>query len=261
MSSGIVTELSKLAAATGAVQDKLSLCANSVSNVSIGDFNIDGVVSLSAQPGYVTGDPTGFGYNTNFGVEVTFAGASARFARIADLGVNANANATNFTWSNSATVMDTVTDRGFKRIYRNKYFNTALTCNTTLPVIITSKFYDQGFNDHATNYNTTLATFVTLYSPPQPALSPTGGTRPPQPCTGGGGCFGATYTVGVAHGSFGEVIGTSSDIYLNGSLHGTTAAGSYTFGGLEGSRGYSAYCINNFGCQSPTIGFTTPAYI
>lgn len=261
MSSGIVTELSKLANATGAAQDKLSLCANAVSNVSIGDFNIDGVVSLSAQPGFVTGDPTGFGFNTIFGVEMTFAGASARFARIADLGSNAAANPTNFTWSNSANVPEVFQNRGFKKLYKNIYFNTATTCNTTLPVIITSKFRDQGFNDHATNYDTTLATFVTLYSPPQPALSPTGGTRPPQPCTGGGGCFGATYTVGVAHGSFGDVIGTSSDMYLDGVLHGTTSSGTYTFGNLEGSRGYSTYCINNFGCQSPTVNFTTPAYI
>lgn len=261
MSSGIVTELSKLASATGAVEDKLSLCANSVSNVSIGDFNINEVVSLSAQPGYVTGDPTGFGFNTIFGVEMIFGGVSARFNRIADLAVNPNANPTNFTWSNSATVMDTMTNRGFKRTYRNKFFNTSSTCDTTLPVIITSRFRDQNFNDHASNYNTTLVTFVTLYSPPKPSLSPTGGTRPPRPCTGGGGCNGATYTIAVAHGNFGNIQGSSSDIYLDGSFHGTTAAGSYTFYNLVGNTGYSAYSINEYNCQSSTIFFTTPAYV
>jgi len=263
MPIGAQTELSKLANAAGAAEDKLSLIGAAVANVSIGQFNIDGVVGLSATPGYVTGDPTGFGYNTTFSVEMRFSGASARIARITDKAVNPNLNPGNFTWSLSSTVMPLLQDRGFRQTYRNTYFPGALNCNSTLPVIITSKYYDQGFNDHATNYDTTLATFVTLYSPPTPSIAYVSGTQPPRPCSGGGGCGGATITVSVDHGSYGNVAGTSSDMYLNDVLQGTTTAASFTYTELVGSTSYTAYSINNFGCQSgtPGITFTTPAYV
>lgn len=251
---GSVTELSKLAAATGASADKLSIIGNSLNNVSIGQFNVENLLGLSISPANV-------GYKQTFTAEMLFASASARFDRIKDLSVNPNANPTNFTWLIASSLATTV-NRGFLRVLRNDYFVNATSCSQSLPVTVSAKFYDQGFNDHIPNYNVFLSNVVTLFSPPRPAIAASSGTRPPQPCDPAcASCSGATYTVTVDHGSYGGVNGTSSDLYLNGVLQGTTTTGVFTYTGLCGNTGYSAYSINNFGCQSFTITFTTPAYI
>lgn len=250
--------LNNLAAATGQATKSLGAAAGTTTPgaiVNFTQFTITGVTTPSINTSTVS-----------FGGTVTasanFSGFGSRFARI-------SSRSANFTFTTPANM--SVSGSGASRTYTNNFNPGGTGCSASTTRSVTVTFAD-GFNLVATNYNTALTTATfTLYSPPSPSVAYSSGTKPATCTTGGGvcagnniSCYGATITLNGNAGTYNGVAGSSLDYYINGSFVGTrsgntstlTTAGVYCTG-----TSYNTYVINNYTCQSSTVGFTSISYL
>jgi hypothetical protein len=246
-----------LAAATGTSPASIGNAEASTATANLTSFTIDGVSSVT------NNGPVSYG--SNFTVTTNFTNPRANFSRISGRSSN---------YTNTGTPADTtlVSNDGSTITYTNNYNpgGTNGSSSTTSALGIT--FYDKGYNAGVSNYNTQLNTTITLYSPPSPTISFNTSTAPPQPCSGGSPCLGATITINYDAGSYQGVNGSTVTIYLSqtsgslGSLYASigNASGAYTLGSggdLYGSTVYYITVVNNYNCYSTQLAVTTPAYV
>lgn len=262
---GEIFTLDQLAAATGTNltpgggPDSLFSAAGGGAAVAI-DFEDFSIESINTP----TTNSLSYGHGATITVTVPFGNPGPRFlSRIAN-------RPQNFTWT-AGTNMTIGTNSGYIHTFTNAYNPGGTNCNQSTTSNITVSFNDQGFNNHAVNYNTPLATsFVTLYSPPTPSVSYGGGIKP-STCSGVNNCLGNNVSCGGAQiilngnaGSYQGSTGSTLDYYIantfiaqrSGATSTLTSPAQYCT-----ATTYTAYVINNFTCRSSTISFTSVAYI
>lgn len=252
-SSGEIYTLSQLANATGSSISSLATVAGGVASpIDFEDFSIASITTP-------TTDTSQYSYGQTITVRANFATVGQRFLqRIAS-------RPQNFTWTAPAGV-SLISDQGYVRSYQNVYNPQGFGCSSQTTGQFSVRFFDQNYNNHAPNYNTTLITSgITLYTPPAPVITGVNGSAPPRPRNTGGGCgdsgYGATIRVSVNLGNHAGVAGSSCTYYVNGTPF--FSGGGYWDSGQVfcGGTTYSIFVINNFGCQSGTVNFTTPSYV
>ena len=149
ITAGETLSLNALGSATGQTTKSLSAAkGNTTGPISMASFGIDAVGSLSGYTYAVE--------NTNETYTLGFTGAGSNFSRISSRGAN-------FTWSvASGTTIGVTTNNGASAVFTvSDRPNSGGVLQTVSANTIRVKFAD-GFNDHATGYNTNID--KTVYS-------------------------------------------------------------------------------------------------
>ena len=149
ITAGETLSLNSLGSATGQATKSLSAAkGNTTGPISMASFGIDAVGSLSGYTYAVE--------NTNETYTLGFTGAGSNFSRISSRGAN-------FTWSvASGTTIGVTTNNGASAVFTvSDRPNSGGVLQNVSANTIRVKFAD-GFNDHATNYNTNID--KTVYS-------------------------------------------------------------------------------------------------
>ena len=149
ITAGETLSLNALGSATGQTTKSLSAAkGNTTGPISMASFGIDAVGSLSGYTYAVE--------NTNETYTLGFTGAGSNFSRISSRGAN-------FTWSvASGTTIGVTTNNGASAVFTvSDRPNSGGVLQAVSANTIRVKFAD-GFNDHATGYNTNID--KTVYS-------------------------------------------------------------------------------------------------
>jgi hypothetical protein len=149
ITAGETLSLNSLGSATGQATKSLSAAKGDTNGpISMTSFGIDGVDSLSGYTYAVE--------NTNETYTLGFTEAGANFSRI-------SSRADNFTWSvPSGTTISVTTNNGTSAIFTVSDRPNATGVLQTISSNTIRVVFDDGFNDHADNYNTNID--KTVYS-------------------------------------------------------------------------------------------------
>jgi hypothetical protein len=138
--------------------------------IKISDFQVGSVARLMSTKDFVS-------YGDIFTVYVQFASEKNKFSKIKRIFENYTLN------YNNNPYIELISQNPPFFTYKNIYNGPdADTGNSAYNFVFSITFYDDSFNENATNYNTPLTKTVTLYSPPQPIITAFPIARPPRSC-------------------------------------------------------------------------------